>query len=224
MNAIRLTVAVPLVDLRSGEVVSVLVADLRFKAVWDLLANVALSNERDVYVVDQTGRVVAHKNPTIVLRGTTIDLLEANGRARGLDGTDVIVARNTLRFGEQELVVVAEQPVSIALQVATNSLRAALVSTAIALVLAVVLVVLVTRWVVRPVEELAASARAISGGDFSRRVPISGRDEIGQLASAFNQMMDDLAAYVVKREKSKSMNPPSRSPRMIPITMGRIFI
>ncbi len=167
-----ITISVPLFDKRSGAIISVLGADLRFKIIWDLLADIELSSESDVYVIDQAGQVVAHRNPTIVLGDTTIDLPDADGRAEGLSGTDVIIARYRLQFGEQELVVVAEQPVSDALELAINSIRVEVAITFIALIFAIILVLLITRQIVRPIEAMATSAQAISHGDFSQRVKV----------------------------------------------------
>jgi signal transduction histidine kinase len=45
-----------------------------------------------------------------------------------------------------------------------------------------------------PLREMTAAARAMARGDYSRRVRASSRDEVGQLAGAFNQMAADLAA------------------------------
>ena len=50
----------------------------------------------------------------------------------------------------------------------------------------------VTERVTRPVELLAAGARSVSSGDWSVRVEASTRDEIGDLARAFNQMTEQL--------------------------------
>ena len=61
-------------------------------------------------------------------------------------------------------------------------------------------VVLAIRHIVRPVESLATAAGAISQGDYSQRVPVTGRDEIGALASAFNKMSGDLEKYHNKME------------------------
>jgi signal transduction histidine kinase len=196
-----ITVSVPLFDLRSGEIASVLVADLRFKMIWDLLSDIELPKESDVYVADQAGHVVAHRNPSVVLRGTVADLPKANGRARGLSRTDVIVARDVLQFGDQEITVVAEQSVSEALALALHTLRVAVVVTSAALVLAGGLVVLWARRVVQPIEALAASARAISSGDFSRQVAVSSRDEVGQLARAFNTMSRQLQELLAGLEQ-----------------------
>ncbi len=46
--------------------------------------------------------------------------------------------------------------------------------------------------VTRPVRELAASVREVSGGKWDARAPVSSNDEIGQLARDFNQMTEQL--------------------------------
>jgi signal transduction histidine kinase len=45
----------------------------------------------------------------------------------------------------------------------------------------------------RPLREMTAAARAMARGDYTRRVRATSRDEVGQLAAAFNQMCGDLA-------------------------------
>jgi two-component system, OmpR family, sensor kinase len=48
------------------------------------------------------------------------------------------------------------------------------------------------RRTVAPVESLTTAARSISGTDLSRRIPVSGYDEVAQLAETFNEMVDRL--------------------------------
>ncbi|WP_329567569.1 HAMP domain-containing sensor histidine kinase [Kitasatospora sp. NBC_01266] len=45
-----------------------------------------------------------------------------------------------------------------------------------------------------PLREMTAAARAMAGGDYSRRVTTGSRDEIGELATTFNKMAADLEA------------------------------
>lgn len=45
-----------------------------------------------------------------------------------------------------------------------------------------------------PLREMTAAARAMATGDYTRRVRSTARDEVGQLATAFNQMAEDLEA------------------------------
>ncbi|MFD3702426.1 ATP-binding protein [Nocardia sp. NPDC058658] len=48
--------------------------------------------------------------------------------------------------------------------------------------------------ITRPLRQMTAAARQMAHGDYSFRVRASSRDEVGQLATAFNQMAADLAA------------------------------
>jgi signal transduction histidine kinase len=61
-------------------------------------------------------------------------------------------------------------------------------TSAAALCLGALLSLLLTRMVLRPLYQMITSARLIAGGDYSSRVPAGPRDEIGQLAGAFNRM------------------------------------
>jgi PAS domain S-box-containing protein len=45
----------------------------------------------------------------------------------------------------------------------------------------------------RPIARLADAAKAISAGDYSKRLPLEWRDEIGTFTSAFNEMADQIS-------------------------------
>src|SRR5438132_2672190 len=51
-----------------------------------------------------------------------------------------------------------------------------------------------TRRIMRPVEELTASAERIATGDYGQKVYVAGTDEVGTLARTFNHMSGRLAA------------------------------
>jgi signal transduction histidine kinase len=57
---------------------------------------------------------------------------------------------------------------------------------------AAVATLLISRGILRPVESLAQAARGLSRGDFSQRVNVRSKDELGELAHAFNSMAEDL--------------------------------
>ena len=56
----------------------------------------------------------------------------------------------------------------------------------------ILLVSLMSRRLLASVRRLTAASRRLGSGDFSQRVPVSGRDEIGELASTFNAMAEGL--------------------------------
>ena len=67
------------------------------------------------------------------------------------------------------------------------------VRVAIASVLSLVMVQFLARGMTSPLREMAAAASAMARGDYRRRVRASSRDEVGELARAFNAMAADLA-------------------------------
>jgi signal transduction histidine kinase len=69
------------------------------------------------------------------------------------------------------------------------------------LLLSLAIVQVLARGMVSPLREMAAAATAMSAGDYGRRVRATSRDEVGELAVAFNRMADDLAAVDAQRRR-----------------------
>jgi len=65
-------------------------------------------------------------------------------------------------------------------------------ATLLALGLAFILSYLLTRRVLRPLSQMTASTRQIAAGNYSTRVDVVTRDEVGELGTAFNRMADSL--------------------------------
>ncbi|GAA4014919.1 ATP-binding protein [Allokutzneria multivorans] len=68
--------------------------------------------------------------------------------------------------------------------------RTALTAVVIALVASQVL----AHGMTRPLREMTSAAKSMARGDYERRVRATARDEVGQLATAFNRMAADLGA------------------------------
>lgn len=71
-----------------------------------------------------------------------------------------------------------------------GAIRTATIVGAVALVASAVLAWLLAGRILRPVREITATARAISGTDLSRRIPAEGNDELAELGRTFNDMLD----------------------------------
>ncbi|HEY3505327.1 MAG TPA: HAMP domain-containing sensor histidine kinase [Actinocatenispora sp.] len=77
------------------------------------------------------------------------------------------------------------------LGIGTNQLGMLLAVLAIAVALVVTQVL--AHGMTSPLRDMTAAAGAMARGDYTRRVRASSRDEVGELARAFNRMADDLA-------------------------------
>jgi two-component system, OmpR family, sensor kinase len=73
----------------------------------------------------------------------------------------------------------------------------------VALLLSAVGAYLMARAALSPVEAVVGSAREITAGDLSRRLPVANpRDEIGRLATTFNGLLSRLEAAFTRREEA----------------------
>src|SRR6185503_19653029 len=91
-----------------------------------------------------------------------------------------------------DVVVVLQRPLAEALAPYDRMLLVLLVVAAAGVVLALLGAVLVARRVSRPVLTLAHGARRVAAGDFDVAVSVSQRDELGELAVTFNDMVGGL--------------------------------
>jgi NtrC-family two-component system sensor histidine kinase KinB len=78
---------------------------------------------------------------------------------------------------------------------AARARGAVLLITVAALGIAIVVAWHLTRTVVGPLRQLTRGANAIRQGEFSARIDVRSRDELGELAGAFNQMAEDLSEF-----------------------------
>jgi HD-GYP domain-containing protein (c-di-GMP phosphodiesterase class II) len=78
----------------------------------------------------------------------------------------------------------------------------------LAVFLSVGLSILSARRITSPLQVLAQSSRAIARGDFSQRVHLKTRTEIGELAATFNTMSEELEQFVedLKRAAEENKN------------------
>ena len=67
------------------------------------------------------------------------------------------------------------------------------------LIATMIAIYLISEKVVRPLREISEAAKSFAEGKFDVRVPVRGRDEVAQLAIAFNQMAESLDNYDTMR-------------------------
>lgn len=79
--------------------------------------------------------------------------------------------------------------------------RATLVAGIVLVVLVGAVGLLVSRLVVTPVRTGSEVAREIADGDLDRRMPVTGRDELSQLAQSFNDMADSMQEQITRMER-----------------------
>jgi nitrogen fixation/metabolism regulation signal transduction histidine kinase len=151
-------------------------------------------------VEDGTGRVLARRE-----RGRPIDAAKEKSlevrRALTDDGdTPMLVATfavSSKRLDEldsaAEVVKTYHQIESSRSEVYQGYLNVYALLLGITLVLTVPLGILLARGVTRRINRLSAAINLVAGGDLSVRVPVTGSDELTDLARTFNRMIGEMA-------------------------------
>ncbi|MBE7512666.1 MAG: HAMP domain-containing protein [Anaerolineales bacterium] len=208
-------ISVPIPNVRSGIVDQVLIGRIRFKPIWDLLGNISLNTGESVYITDSTDRVIAHRNPSVALRRPLFPIPSATGITRGLDNLNVVLATNTIRFGDASLAegenpdtgngkpaipsgvqifnVIAERNSANALDLLIQTAIITGILLIVALLIATTQGILAARRITQPIQDLAQVAQELTekseSFDPKRLHEAAERtDEIGQFARVFQTM------------------------------------
>ena len=183
---------------------TVMAAVLRLDSLIRLTAS---ANVFERFLVDDQGVLIAHPEVLRVSQRTRADWIPklsglVGGQSAGgsmeypRDGVPMV--GGFARLDRVGVLAGAQIPKSVA-YLASRSLMRNLILVSLALLLsAAMLGVWLSRGITRNLERLTATAREVGQGRFDVKVDVESRDEIGTLASSFNEMAGELNA----REKA----------------------
>lgn len=114
---------------------------------------------------------------------------EMSGIYKNYQGNSVVGASMCLDKGWTLLVEVGEREAFAGLK---NIQYFQLIIVTIIIAIGFLYGLFLTRGIVNPIRSLSSAAKKIGAGDLSQKVKVNSRDEIGQLASIFNEMVVEL--------------------------------
>ena len=217
-----MTVAAPVMGGDNGQnVVAAVVAIVSFQEVFKAVHQSSKS-ERElldaglpvVFVVDQNGRAVAHPEASVAFSEQPMtdlkvvrDWQESGAQVQSaLEPFSLVREDRTVSMlgsyataeldKNSRLGVIAIQDESAALASVSDMRRQTLWISLVAAMLTVVIGVFFAKKLTQPVQELAVGADRIASGDFSQRIDVRSRTELGQLGESFNLMTDQLETYI----------------------------
>ena len=181
-----------------GKNTGALVAELNLKVIHDSVAAIHVGASGIGFVVDETGRLIAHPDESLVLRQSRLTASEAAFSPReglniatNVSGKPVVIASQRI-IGPPWRVLV-EQPVSEALVPVYSALWSTGALVLAAVVSSLIAGLIVAERLVRPLSQLRDGASRIAAGDLATQLIVTSKDEIGQVANGFNQMARSLA-------------------------------
>lgn len=207
-----LQIALPITSPDRKSVHQVLLAHVRMKHVWQIVERAkAIDRFNSAYLLDETGHVVAHNNPSVVLKGITLRRPKHQDTALNDNGVRVLYTTHPLAVGERIFTVVVEQKYSEVLLPVVY--RGGLFAGFILLIFAVgrLFLAISHKKILEPVEYLADVANRIRQGNFDLKAGLSQQDEIGHLSETFDsmttrmqQLISELSSEVEERRRIES--------------------
>ena len=212
-----IAVAVPITGPQ-GEFIGVLAGMFRLgatsvSALYGDIAKLRVGVSGDVYLVDSSGRVIAHPDPALVgadLTSQKVVRRVVSGqtgaeRTRDLNRRDVVAGYAPVPGTPWGLIAVENWSTLIR---PSQGYRTFLLVLLVLGVLVPSLVVLLgVRRLTRPVLDLTQAARRVAAGDFEHAVSITTHDELQELGQQFNEMsahLRDSYADLDKRVASRT--------------------
>jgi adenylate cyclase len=188
------------------------VAEINLKLIWDVISAIRVGHTGHAFVLDRSGRLIAHPDISQVLRGTNDEALMAMRKLRqAIDAAsgEAIATKNTV--GETVVTAMAAIPgadwmvfVEQPLSEAFAPIYTALWRTGALLLAGAVFAAALAYWLARrmtgPIRQLEEGTERIGAGQFDHRIDIATGDEFERLATRFNQMAGELA---VSQERSE---------------------
>jgi len=193
--------AVPVFHL--GHVAEIVRARLSLKFVWDILENIRVGEKGQVYVMDGSGRIIAHREIHRVLQPSgagPLEILaairEKAGPVEWVDADDGASYNLGIYIPSLDWIVALIQPrEEVYGYLYQNGYWAALISLLVAIG-AIFWGWLGSRRLLAPIHALHRQVVRIGQGELNQKISIDRADEIGDLGRAFNEMTDSLKKYV----------------------------
>lgn len=189
------------------------IADINLKLIREVVAQIQIGRTGHAFVLDQPGRLIAHPDISLVLRGADADLsgrLDTMRRAIAAAGGGAVIVADVQHQSVVATMatvptvgwtVIVEQPLAEALA----PLYAALWRTGWLLLAGTALAASLAFWLARrvagPIRLLEEGAERIGAGQFAHRLDIRTGDELERLAARFNAMAGELALSQERSER-----------------------
>ena len=174
------------------------------------------------YVVDSQGRLVAGASSdyatgqdmkyleivrNFVELGSKAQMVAATWEFNLDDGKHTIKMLGTYSpVTSLDWAVVVQKPRAEAYRGVYEMQRYGRILAIMAIALSVAISIFAARRITNPLEVLTLSSRAIARGDFSQRVHLNSRTEIGELAATFNVMSAELEQFVLDLKNAANEN------------------
>ncbi len=180
-------------DINRDPSPAVLLIDLNFNAVEELLESVHLSQTGYAYIISNDGDIVYHPKEMLIAEGSMEEDLESvsthvfGSYISDFGGRERLTIIQTVEQTRWRIVGVAFMDELLEpLRMFRTSLMVIMV---LSVIVAVLLSNIISKWITKPLRKLEAGMRSVQNGNFSVKEPVDGSKEVVSLSQSFQAMV-----------------------------------
>jgi methyl-accepting chemotaxis protein len=207
---LTLNIATPVREAKTGSILGVVQGAITISKVNEFVSQFS-TNGTMAYVVDNTGKILAHPDEKLVKERTdfsTTDFVK-EGLTQKKDGYSIVndktVGKKLVSYKYDERtgwLICLEVPYSIIMSKVSALSVILIVATLVVLGIVGALVLFMAKRVTAPIYRMQVAASKISQGDLTQIIDISSKDEIGTLAKSFNTMVTNLKSLIGQTQEN----------------------
>jgi signal transduction histidine kinase/CheY-like chemotaxis protein len=191
----------------------VIVGQVNLTFIWDIVSQIKAGKQGQAYLVDESARLIAHPDISLVLRKTDLSRLPQVQEAHAESSVEVDPGATAVDLKNRPVLsahapvaplnwlVFVDVPRDEAYAPLYQSVKRSGIILLGALALALAAALLLTRKMVGPIRALHDSAARIGRGDLAQRISINTGDELEALGDQFNNMAERLQDSYVTLER-----------------------
>jgi len=216
LNQPAVIIAVPVMS-SSGTVTGVVEALISLRRIAERV-NEEGKGDVTAFVVDRSGQVLIHSEPSVNLRRpnySQLRIVQAFMKAKvrlteiytdSISGAATKVIGTVAPVNQSDWAVVVQKKESSAFASVDTMVRQTWQWSGLALALAIIVGIFFARRISRPIRVLAEKTREIAAGNYQQRVELKSRNEIGDLAENFNTMSEEIEKSIEQLKKAANEN------------------
>ncbi len=173
-----------------------LIIDVNYKRLQDVAYKVQPGKTGYLFMLDEQGYYVYHPDYTrIGQKGNSVDITAMHASTSG-SIISAIQPKSLLTFSQSNILkwqIVTSIPYDELMRGTEYIGRTILFTTVIFMIIAYLMVIGFASSLVKPIKQLHEYTKRVEVGDFSGKVTVNSKDEIGMLSHGFNKMVDRLS-------------------------------
>ena len=202
-GAIVVTASIPVYDNEDdSRIIGIMAIDLYLDYFTELVKQLKLGESGQAYIVASDGSIIAHEDQAMLgekISDEQLAHIKSDERAQRdyKDETGDRRFETVRKFSGMDWYLVNSISYSEITDITNDMTLNTSIIGGIALLIAIGIGILASRYISKPIKEIESKMSLVKEGDFTVRMDVKSKDEIGSLSQSFNEMIEKVKDLMV---------------------------